>query len=163
MGNLATHQDTVPHVFVLSDASSDHLEMLRTLTVRDARPCHAQRLDLVLQTFLELRDRGLPVQLMPTATGRINFMHVRQLRSRKPNPASLLSRFRRIMAPFLGRASTLCRTSCKPIKSSGSLSSPHRPQPGLIPPRPRRNVSNAWLTPVMTAGWPARVIYGRAR
>lgn len=140
MGNLATHQDTVPHVFVLSDASSDHLEMLRTLTVRDARPYLTRGVWIwCLQTFLELRDRGLPVQLMRRPQqGAINFMHVRQLRSRKPQPGLFIVSIQADYGPVPWTSINIVQNLLQ-ADQKRSFWIPHWPQPGLIPRGRERN------------------------
>src|SRR5271156_6325519 len=84
----ATRSTALPCVFVLSDVSASQLAALRALDVRESWPYLARGVWIwCFQTFLELRDRGLPVSLMsePQA-GAVNFVHVRQLSRLRPTP-----------------------------------------------------------------------------
>jgi hypothetical protein len=136
----ATRSTALPCVFVLSDVSASQLAAFRALEVRKAWP-YLTRGVLIwcLQTFLELRDRGLPVRLMsePQA-GAVNFVHVRDLARLKPAAAtfvvSIQADYRAIPWTCLNIVQNLLQADQK-----RSFFIPHWPQPSLVPRNARRD------------------------
>ena len=129
-----TRPAVVPSVFVLSGLSASQLESLRALEVKDARPHLTSGVFIwCLQTFLELKRRGLPVALMsePQA-GSVNFVHVRQLYRRRP-AADVFTVS--VQADYAAVPWTSANVVQNQLQADGSRSHwiPHWPQPGLIP------------------------------
>ena len=110
----ATRPITVPHVFVLSRASAEQLATLRALEVMHASPYLTRGTSIwCLQTFLELKRRGLPVALSnEPREGCVNFMHARQLYRRRPAPGVFIVSIQADYpgVPWTNTLPILCRT-----------------------------------------------------
>jgi hypothetical protein len=131
---------SVPIVFVLSDASPSQLEFLRTLETQDAEPYLKRGVWIwCLQTFLELRNRGLPVSLMsePEA-GAVNFMHVRQLSRQKPTPDAFFVSIQADYAAIPWTSANIVQNQLQ-ADQKRSFWVPHWPHPALIPRSPARD------------------------
>jgi hypothetical protein len=137
--NSATNTMNLRFVFVLSDASSGQLEFLRSLPMREAWPYLTRGVWIwCLQTFLELRDRGLSVELMSApAPGALNFVHVRQLSRLKPAADTFLVS---IQADYgaIPWSSVNIVQNLRQADHKRSFWIPHWPQPGLTPRSPAR-------------------------
>jgi hypothetical protein len=131
---------TIPYVFVISGLSASDLESLRALELKDARQHLTRGVSIwCLQTFLELKRRGLPVDLMnePQADS-VNFSHIRQLHRRSPVPGVFIVS---IQADYPGVPWTGANIVQNRLQADGRRSHwiPHWPQPGLIPRSPGRD------------------------
>jgi hypothetical protein len=137
---LATSHMTTPSVFVLSGSSASELESLRALDLKDASRYLTRGVNIwCLQTFLELKRRGLPVDLMSEfRAGSINFAHVRQLYRQKPVSGVFIVS---IQADYPAVPWTGANVVQNRLQADGKRSFwvPLWPQPGLIPRDPRRN------------------------
>jgi hypothetical protein len=136
----STRPAVVPFVFVLSGLSAAQLESLRALQVKDARPHLTSGVFIwCLQTFLELKGRGLPVALMsePRA-GSVNFVHVRQLYRRRPAAGIFIVS---VQADYAAIPWTSVNVVQNRLQADVHRSHwiPHWPQPGLIPRSQGRN------------------------
>jgi hypothetical protein len=126
-------------VFVLADALSGQLEFLRTLPVEEAWPYLTRGVWIwCLQTFLELRDRGLPVDLTSEPQpGALNFIHVRQLSRLKPAADTFLVSIQADYAAIPWSSVNIVQ-NLRQVDRKRSFWIPHWPQPGLIPRSPDR-------------------------
>jgi Glycosyl transferases group 1 len=134
MTRSTTQLGVVPYVFVLAGTAPNELEAFRTLEVRQARSYLTQGVCAwCLQTFLELRDRGLPVALMSEPqTGAVNFLHVRDLWREKPARGRFVVSIQADYAAVPWTTVNIVQNQ-RQADQSRSFWIPHWPQPGLVP------------------------------
>src|ERR1700685_2285754 len=131
-----------PLLFVVPAARSLPLDSLRALDVRaDWRELGHGEYSWCLQTFLELRDRGWPVELAHVPRpDRVNLVHVGHMTTVKP-PADAFIVAVQADYPHVGWAQAHVVQNRRQEKSKGSFWVPHWPQPGIVPRSPDRGDS----------------------